>query len=234
MASHSSEKAVVLLSGGLDSTIVAAHAKKEYGRQWFLFCDYGQKTLARELFAFDALCDRLQPSGTKKLDMTWLRDIAGSTSALFDPRQMLVRENRKSEYVPFRNAALLSAGVALAETVEADTVMIGSTGSDRTCPDNSPEFIKAYQAVVAAGTMTARPISIEAPLMSFASKVEVITYGLTIDAPLELSWSCHNNLGAAACGACSNCEARRGAFDELGVSDPIPYESAGAGAYDQF
>lgn len=216
--------AVGLISGGLDSAVVASHMMTNYPVQRFLFCDYGQKTLERELIAFKNICDFLQPSDAVVVDMTWLQAVG--KSALFRTEEKLTLVNRKNEYVPFRNAALLASAVALAESVEADAVLIGSTGGDRTCPDNSPEFVSAYQAVVDIGTMTERKITISAPLITMGKK-QVIEYGTSIATPFELSWSCHNNLGSIACGACSNCEARRGAFDELGMRDPIKYELIG-------
>jgi 7-cyano-7-deazaguanine synthase len=214
--------AVGLISGGLDSTVVAAHMIAHYDEQRFLFCDYGQKTLSRELAAFNQLREFFEPTDAQVIDMTWLQDVG--KSALFVGGQKLTRENRKNEYVPFRNAAMLSAAVALAESVEADAVLIGSTGGDTTCPDNSPEFIAAFQGVVDTGTMTSKKINIVAPLIQLGKR-QVIEHGLSLDAPFELSWSCHNNLGQVACGVCSNCESRYNAFAEIGLVDPVQYEA---------
>jgi 7-cyano-7-deazaguanine synthase len=216
------DAAVGLISGGLDSAVIATYMMTSYGQQHFLFCDYGQKTLQREREAFHALCNTLQPTSARELNMTWLQQVA-CTSALFDPTEKLTRENRKNEYVPFRNASLLAAAVALAETVQADDVLIGSTGGDTTCPDNSPAFIAAYQHVIDTGTMIEKSISITAPLTDM-DKQQVIQYGLELHTPFELTWSCHNNLGSLACGACSNCESRIAAFTSLGEKDPIAYE----------
>lgn len=214
-------RAVGLISGGLDSTTVAAYMRANYDESYFLFCDYGQKTLQRERQAFDDLVEHYQPKGAEVVDLTWLRRIG--KSALFEEETTLTAANRKREYVPFRNAIMLAAATAMAETVEADAVLIGSTGGDRTCPDNSPEFIAAFQGTVEQGTMTDRPIAVVAPLIQLDKK-GVITLGQELDAPFELSWSCHNNIGQIACAQCSNCEARKRAFEELGLQDPIPYE----------
>jgi 7-cyano-7-deazaguanine synthase len=212
---------VGLISGGLDSTVVAAHMNATYDRSHYLFANYGQKTLDRELRAFHALCDYYHPATAEVIDLTWLRSLGGS--ALFEEETTLDATNRKREYVPFRNACLLTAGVALAETTEATAVLIGSTGGDTTCPDNSPAFLKAFQVVVDEGTMTEDKIAIVAPLIELDKK-GVIKLGLSLGAPLALSWSCHNNSGDIACGKCSNCEARRRAFAELGQEDPLAYE----------
>jgi 7-cyano-7-deazaguanine synthase len=213
---------VGLISGGLDSTVVAAYMNHAYDQSHYLFCDYGQKTLSREREAFDKLCDFYQPAGAEVIDLTWMRSIG--TSALFEEDTVLDAANRRREYVPFRNANLLSAAVALAETVEADAVLIGSTGGDTTCPDNSLSFMTAFQRVITEGTMTDKKIAIVAPLIELDKK-GVIQAGISLAAPFELSWSCHNNSGNVACGGCSNCAARRQAFTELGQKDPIAYES---------
>ena len=215
-------RAVGLISGGLDSTVVAAYMDRHYDESHYVFGDYGQKTLERELQSFEALKGHFNPASARVVNLRWLRDMGNS--ALFEDDTTLTAANRKREYVPFRNATLLSAAVALAETVEAEAVMIGSTGGDRTCPDNSPAFVNAYTEVIRQGTMTDREITVVAHLIEL-DKQGVIQLGAELDAPFELSWSCHNNLGSLACGQCSNCEARVNAFDALGMQDPIQYQN---------
>lgn len=213
---------VGLISGGLDSTVVAAYMDRTYSSSHYLFCNYGQKTVQREREAFEALCQHYQPERAEEVDLTWMRSIG--KSALFEQDTFLDASNRTREYVPFRNACLLSAAVAMAETVEADAVLIGSTGGDTTCPDNSPAFLRAFQGVIEQGTMTSKLIKVEAPLIAL-DKRKVIELGVSLDAPFRLSWSCHNNSGTIACGECSNCSARYRAFEELGYKDPIEYAS---------
>lgn len=214
---------VGLISGGLDSTVVAGYMASKFDRSYYVFCEYGQKTQNRERDSFNALCDHYQPYGSEIIDLSWMRHIG--TSALFEEETTLDASNRKREYVPFRNATLLSAAVALAETVEANAVLIGSTGGDTTCPDNSLAFIRAYQEVITQGTMTSKSISLVAPLINLDKK-GVIELGLSLNAPLELSWSCHNNTDQIACGNCSNCSDRHNAFEELGLHDPVEYEQS--------
>lgn len=213
--------AVGLISGGLDSTIVTAYMDANYDQSHLLFCDYGQKTLARERRAFDELCAFYQPASSEVIDLTWMRRIG--KSGLFEPGTTLDPTNRQREYVPFRNAVLLATAVAMAENVEADAVLIGSTAGDRICPDNSPEFLDAFQEVISIGTMTEKPIELVAPL-ALLDKKGVIQLGVELEAPMHLSWSCHNNSGDSACGGCSNCLARRTAFSELGMTDPLRYD----------
>lgn len=211
-----------LISGGLDSTVVAAYMSQEFDQSHFLFADYGQKTVDREKKSFFDLCEFYQPQSAEVIDLTWMRRIG--TSALFEEETRLVSANRKHEYVPFRNACLLSAGVALAENVEATAVLIGSTAGDTTCPDNSQAFLDAFQQVVREGTMTETEIDLVAPLINL-DKTGVIELGLELGAPLELSWSCHNNNQSIACGECTNCASRLRAFRNLGIDDPLEYES---------
>lgn len=217
------KSATGLISGGLDSTVVAAYMGVNYDKSYFLFADYGQKTLERERQAFDDLCEYYNPERAEVVNLRWIRTIG--RSALFEEATTLNAKNRKREYVPFRNACLLAAGVVLAETVECDAVLIGSAASDTTCPDNSPQFINAFQDVIQQGTMTEKAIVLKAPLIDLDKK-GVIALGLELSAPFDLSWSCHNNIGQVACAQCSNCSSRRQAFSELGYSDPIAYEPA--------
>lgn len=219
------KRAVGLVSGGLDSTVVAAYMNKHYDESHFIFADYGQKTVKREFESFKALQKHFNPETASVIDFKWLRTIGHS--ALFEEETVLTAENRKREYVPFRNATLLCAAVAMAETVEAESVMIGSTGGDRTCPDNSPGFIGAYQNVINEGTMSESQIAVVAPLIEL-DKVGVIRLGMELEAPFELSWSCHNNLGSIACAQCSNCESRLSAFNALNMEDPISYSKQGS------
>ena len=214
-------RAAGLISGGLDSTVIAAYMREHYDESHFLFGNYGQKTLERERKAFDALCNAFKPVTAEVIDLTWLRRIG--SSALFEVETTLSPLNKKREYVPFRNAIVLSATVALAESVEAKAVLIGSTGGDTTCPDNSPSFARAYQSVINEGTMTDKPIELVTPLIDL-DKAAVIRLGIELDAPFELSWSCHNNIGNIACGGCTNCISRRQGFDIVGLTDPVPYE----------
>lgn len=210
-----------LISGGLDSTVVAAFMSANYATNHYVFCDYGQKTLIRERRAFEELCEFFEPTSAQVVDMRWMQRIG--QSALFETETTLTDANRKREYVPFRNANLLGVAVAMAETIEADAVLIGSTGGDTTCPDNSPAFLQAFQQVVNEGTMTDQHIAVVAPLIDLDKK-GVIQLGLALDAPFERSWSCHNNSNDMACGGCSNCASRREAFTELGLVDPLAYE----------
>ncbi len=211
--------AVCLVSGGLDSAVTVAIAKRDGFDAKFLFVDYGQKTQGRERKSAVSLAEHFQAISLDVVRLPWLRSFGGS--GLFRRDVSLTQANEKFEYVPFRNSLLLAVGVALAEVLGADRVYIGSTGSDRIAPDNSPAFIEAFQRLTQLGTMIKTDIAITAPLIEM-NKAQVIQTGVALNVPFEKTWSCHN-ASKLACGGCSNCRSRQAAFQSLGLTDPIKY-----------
>ena len=214
------KKAVCLVSGGLDSTVVAGIAKKKKFTLYFLFINYGQKTVRKELNCFRKIVKYYNPEGVKIIEMKWIKDLG--VSGLFDSKIQLNETNSLLEYVPFRNTLLLSAATAWAEVLGAASVFIGSSGSDHICPDNSPDYIKSFQNVIRNGTLLKKDIKLEAPLVKI-DKRKTVSLGIKINTPFEFTWSCNNNT-KVACGHCSNCIPRIDAFRSLKKTDPIPYE----------
>lgn len=209
-------KAVCTVSGGLDSAVSAAVMQHLGLETNFIFFDWGQKTLEKELECATAL-SRFYKSELKIVEVPILKTLP--QISLTEAETLTTAIN---EYVPNRNAILESQAVALAETLRAGVVCVGSTGGDHICPDNSPQFIDMMQQLVNQGTMLKPPIQIIAPLMS-TDKTGAVRLGIELGVPFDLTWSCHNN-NHAACGQCSNCEARIEAFQLNGIEDPIPYE----------
>lgn len=214
--------AVCLVSGGLDSAVTVAVAQRDNFQTRFLFVDYGQKTVGKESRSTAALADHFQAASFDVVRLPWLRRFGGS--GLFRKDVELNASNEKFEYVPFRNSLLLAVGVALAEVLGAARVYIGSTGSDRIAPDNSPEFIAAFQELTKLGTMLKTDIAITAPLIKM-NKAQVVQTGVALSVPFEKTWSCHNSV-RLACGGCSNCRSRQAAFQSLGLTDPLRYRKA--------
>jgi 7-cyano-7-deazaguanine synthase len=127
-------------------------------------------------------------------------------------------------YVPFRNAHFLAAAVSWAEVLGAGTILIGAVEQDSSgYPDCRPEFYRAYNQAVRAGTREGR-IEIVTPLIG-KRKAEIVRLGLELGAPFDLTWSCYSREDSA-CGQCESCVLRLRAFDAAGARDPISYQAA--------
>ena len=214
--------AVVLLSGGMDSCVCAALAARDFIAA-AVHVSYGQRTEERERQAFLAICDRLEIRQRLMVRNQALRAIGGS--ALTD-EHIPVPESHLGHgipvtYVPFRNAHFLSVAVSWAEVLNADKVYIGAVEQDSSgYPDCRPDYYRAFNDVVRAGTKAGR-IQIVTPLIGMR-KAEIVTLGLELGAPFDLTWSCYSREDRA-CGVCDSCVLRQRAFQEAGVADPIPY-----------
>lgn len=222
-------RAVVLLSGGMDSCVCAAMAAREH-QAAALHVSYGQRTEDRERRAFQEVCDRLGIRDRLVIRNEALRAIGGS--ALTDDRIAVpdageqIGRKIPITYVPFRNAHLLAAAVSWAETLGADRVYIGAVEQDSSgYPDCRPEFYRAFNQTVRAGTREGR-IEIVTPLIAM-SKAEIVRRGVELGAPLELTWSCYQG-EERACGGCESCVLRRRAFAAAGVEDPVSYAGSAA------
>lgn len=214
------ERAVSIISGGLDSAVASAIARSEGFDVYGVFFDYGQKNIGHERFCATNLAQKLGFTQFKEVGLPYLKDFGGS--ALFDSDQPLNASNFLAEYVPFRNSQFLAVATAWAEVLQARRIYIGSTGGDVICPDNSPEYLAAFQEVVNKGTLINKDIKIVAPLLH-TNKTGAVEIGTRLGVPFEYTWSCHNER-ELACGQCSNCSARLRAFSTLGFQDPVKYE----------
>lgn len=225
------ERAIVSLSGGMDSCVCAALAARDY-EACALHFSYGQRTEARELASARAVARALGIERFLHLQLDLFRAIGGS--ALTDP-SIEVPEAPETvgaeipvTYVPFRNAHFLSAAVSWAETIDARTVYIGAVEPDSSgYPDCRPAYYEAFQQVIRVGTREGN-IRIETPLIHMRKR-EIIGLGVELGAPLHVTWSCYQG-EAAACGVCDSCVLRLRAFAEAGRQDPIPYASREGGA----
>ncbi len=213
------KKAICLISGGLDSTVATAIVVNKGYTPTFLFIRYGQKTAIKEEQCVDALKNHYKVEKIFKIDLPWIKEFGGS--ALLDKNIPLNEKNFRLEYVPFRNSIFLGIATALAEVQGADIVVIGSTGGDHICPDNSSEFIRAFQKIISLGTMLKKDIKIFHPLTK-TDKTGAVKIGQKLKVPFQYTWSCHNDT-VAACGHCSNCKARIEAFGLNNSKDPIEY-----------
>jgi 7-cyano-7-deazaguanine synthase len=219
----SKQRAIVLLSGGMDSCVCAALAARDYDAA-ALHVSYGQRTADRELRAFQGICDRLGIDDRLLVRNDALRAIGGS--ALTDsnipvPEPAAIGDGVPVTYVPFRNAHFLAAAVSWAEVMGATKVYIGAVEPDSSgYPDCRPAYYRAFNEVVRTGTKEGA-IEVVTPLIAM-HKAEIVTLGLELGAPLDLTWSCYSREDRA-CGACDSCVLRLRAFREAGAEDPIAY-----------
>ncbi len=225
-------KAVVLLSGGMDSCVSTAIARERHGagRIALLHAGYGQRTEERERRAFEAIGDFYGVSERLVVQLEHFRAIGGS--ALTD-QKIAVPENELGKlgkhgseipvtYVPFRNAHFLSVAVSWAEAIGAGAIYIGAVAEDSSgYPDCRPEYYRVFQELIRVGTRPETEIEIVTPVITL-KKSEIIRRGRELGAPLHLTWSCYQSEDAA-CGVCDSCLLRLQAFAEAGMRDPLPY-----------
>jgi 7-cyano-7-deazaguanine synthase len=228
-------KAVVLLSGGMDSCVCTAIARERHGAAniALLHAGYGQRTQERERQAFAGIADFYGVRQQLVVQLDHFRAIGGS--ALTD-KTIAVPENELNApgphgssipvtYVPFRNAHFLSVAVSWAEVIGAGAIYIGAVAEDSSgYPDCRPEYYRAFQQLIREGTRPETQIEIVTPVITL-KKSEIIRRGIDLGAPLHLTWSCYQGEDVA-CGVCDSCLLRLRAFAEAGVPDPIPYRRA--------
>jgi 7-cyano-7-deazaguanine synthase len=221
-------RAVVLLSGGMDSCVCAALAAQK-GPVAALHVSYGQRTEERERQAFLAICERLAIADRLLLRNEALARIGGSAltdAQLAVPEASLVHPIGSQvpiTYVPFRNAHFLAAAVSWAEVLGTDKIYIGAVEQDSSgYPDCRPEYYRAFNEVIRAGTKQGN-IEIVTPLIGMR-KWEIVRLGLELGAPFDLTWSCYSRQDRA-CGICESCVLRLLAFEQAGAADPILYAS---------
>jgi 7-cyano-7-deazaguanine synthase len=222
------QRSVVLLSGGMDSCVCAALAARD-SEAAGLHVSYGQRTEERERWAFERICDWLGVKRRLVVTNEALSLVGGS--ALTDSGMEVPEAGEQIgaaipvTYVPFRNAHFLAAAVSWAEVLDAEKIYIGAVQQDSSgYPDCRPEYYRAFNAVVKAGTREGK-IEIVTPLIALR-KSEIVKLGLDLGAPFELTWSCYSREDKA-CGVCESCVLRQRAFAEADAHDPIPYLSPG-------
>ena len=223
------KKAIVLLSGGLDSTTVLGIAQREEYELYTLSFDYGQRH-QREVEAAHAVARyyQVQRQQTVKID---LRVFGGSalTADIAVPHERNFDEMSHEipiTYVPARNTIFLSYALAYAEVTGANDMFLGINAIDYSgYPDCRPAYLEAFERMANLATKAAvqdgREFRIHAPLMHM-NKAEIIRKGLESGVPYELTWSCYEG-EELACGTCDSCVLRLNGFAEVGMKDPLKY-----------
>ncbi len=224
MSPRSKAKAVVLLSGGLDSATTLYLAKKRGYRCHCLIIDYGQRH-RREIRSAQAIARAAQvPARVVRLRFPW------GGSALTDPALRVpqgrslrrIAKGIPTTYVPARNTIFLSLGLGFAEAVGAESIWIGANARDYSgYPDCRPRYYRAIQRAFRLGTKCGaegKPIRIVTPLIR-KTKAQIIRLGVRLGVPYQLTWSCYLG-GRNPCGACDSCLLRKKGFKEAGLNDP--------------
>ena len=221
-------RAVVCLSGGMDSCVCAALAARDY-ETYAVHFSYGQRTEARELKSAEAMARILGLREFLPLKIDLFRRIGGS--ALTDhgiavpaasADESAIGSAIPVTYVPFRNAHFLSVAVSWAEAIGAGSIYIGAVAEDSSgYPDCRAQYYKVFQELIRVGTRPETEIEILTPVIAM-KKSEIIKKGVALGAPLKLTWSCYQNADEA-CGVCDSCLLRLRAFKEAGMADPVAY-----------
>ncbi len=217
-------KAIVLVSGGMDSLVTTAIANKECEKLYFLHVNYGQKTQEKELEMFHKICEFFHPQDKLIVGVNYLKQIGGSslTDKNIPVKDFIDSNAIPDSYVPFRNAHLLSIATSWAEIIGADQIYIGVVEEDSSgYPDCREKFYQSFERSIDLGTKDETKIKIVTPIIH-KKKSEIIEIGKELDVPFKLSWSCYKN-NEIACGVCDSCVLRLRAFEEAGMVDPIPY-----------
>ncbi len=232
MESEEKKRAVVLLSGGMDSATAAAIAKHDGWTLEALAVDYGQRARA-ELDSARQVAGALGAASFRTVSVD-LRALGGSalTDDIDVPKDRsheLIGRGIPVTYVPARNTVFLALALAAAETCDAGAVVLGVNALDYSgYPDCRPEFLKAFARVAATGTKQGaegKPVQILAPLLEM-SKADIARRGCELGVPFHHTLSCYDPLECEDrwlhCGRCDACRLRSKGFREAGVEDPAP------------
>ncbi|WP_188802248.1 7-cyano-7-deazaguanine synthase QueC [Sporolactobacillus putidus] len=221
------KKAVVVLSGGLDSTTCMGIANHEGYELYPLTFSYGQRH-DREVAQAKKVAAYFHAKKHRVVDISFFKQMGGSalTDMSINVPQDGVGNDIPITYVPARNMIFLSLASAYAEVLGAEAIFIGVSSVDYSgYPDCRPEFIDSMNQTINLATKTGvtnHRLSIQAPLMHLTKK-ETIELGTRLGVPYQLTTSCYNG-GDKACGTCDSCRLRIKGFQEAGLVDPIPYQ----------
>ena len=218
------EKAICLVSGGMDSLVCAAMAADQGLSLAFLHLNYGQKTQQKELECFRQIAGHygVEESLTKVIDVTFLKEMGGSslTDAAMEVQPHSPHAaSIPSSYVPFRNTLIISMAVSWAEVIGATSIYIGAVEEDSSgYPDCRPSYYKAMNNLIKEGTKEG-VVGVVTPVIHM-SKGEIVQAAISLKAPLEHTWSCYQN-DQVPCGVCDSCVLRQRGFEAAGVRDPL-------------
>jgi 7-cyano-7-deazaguanine synthase len=227
MINNNVKKAVVLLSGGLDSATVLAYARKQSFECYCLSLDYHQRHIA-ELYAAKNVANIMGAAAhkTATLDLSLFGGSALTDDAIAVPESETA--GIPVTYVPARNTIMLSLALAWAEVLESQDIFIGVNALDYSgYPDCRGEYVKAFQAMANLATKSAvegYTITIHAPLIDM-TKAQIVTLGTDLGVDYAMTVSCYQaDSHGEACGLCDSCRLRREGFAAAGLADPTRYK----------
>lgn len=218
------KNAIVLMSGGIDSTLVVAEVTKKYNTA-FLHVNYGHRTEKRELKAFKDIASYYKIKKRLVADLKFFKEIGGSS--LTDKKMNVAKANAAPQkvptsYVPFRNSHLISIAVSWGEVLGVDKIFIGcSKVTAGLYPDSTAKFLAIAKKLVDETARKDARISLEFPLIN-KQKSDIISVGEEMKIPFHLTWSCYKN-NDIACGECEGCVRRLKGFKKAGLFDPLEY-----------
>ena len=225
MSLNSTKKAICILSGGMDSTLISYLAKEDGYEIITLHFNYSQRTEHKELEAFRAVTQAIGAVNNYEIDIDFFKTIGASalTDKSIDVPTNGIEDGVPVTYVPFRNGIFLSIAAAIAEKEGADAIFIGVVEEDSSgYPDCRDDFIKSMQNSIDLGTKEETKIELMTPLIEL-SKKQIVQTAIEHNVPLELTWSCYQSEDEA-CGLCDSCRLRLGGFKKAGLDDPIRYK----------
>ena len=224
------KKAISILSGGLDCCVATTVFNKEYEIHAITF-NYGQKAFKQELKSSKEICEKMGWTH-EVIELPWLENISNSSlntteeipeveiSDLDNFKKS--SETAKNVWVPARNTVFTSIALSYAESIGAKIIIVGWNGEEGTTfPDNSEEYLNEFNELINVGSPN--KIKIEAPAIKL-NKEEIVTLGIKVGAPMELSYSCYKG-NDKQCGVCESCMRRKRAFKQLGIKDMKEYEN---------
>ena len=216
-------KAVVLLSGGLDSTVTLACSLRDGNETVALSLRYGQRH-TRELDSAKAVAEHYGiMHAVIDIDLSKFRSSLIGSSRDIKKDRTEIGKDIPDTYVPARNMIMMSVAAGLCESVDAEMIYIGANSVDYSgYPDCRKEFFVAFENMIGKGTKAGaegRPIKIMTPILEL-SKSEIVRLGKGLNAPLHLTWSCYSG-GDKACGRCDSCLLRMKGFADAGYKDEV-------------
>lgn len=219
------KKAVCIISGGMDSAVSAAIAKRDGYEIVGVHFNYGQRTEAKELECFRKITKDLNTIKNYEINLDFFEQIGASalTDKSIDVPTGGIEEGVPATYVPFRNGIFLSISAAIAEKHNAEALFIGVVEEDSSgYPDCRESYIEQMQKAINMGTKEETRLEIKMPLVAL-KKSEIVQKSLDLSVPLKDTWSCYQ-AEDKACGVCDSCRLRLRGFEQAGVKDPIAYQ----------